>query len=175
MSIAKTKQPFVNMAVQRGPQNKTMETTVRQFEAYSKAHASMLAAAMLMISEKMIINVTVAAAPIGKGDKPATQCDSVDYPQRGTRKWVTEYQIFTYAERIAVGLTKFDYLGMDLVKGGIESKTEAVKEAKRLAIKHGVPMMVQIHKMSVDDDNVALICEPKMKKKVYLVEYISKL
>lgn len=166
MAIAKKmSQPAV-----KAPVETTVSSTVKivsvTVEAFSETHAKMLAAAMNGIHENQIIKSILKRKP-----RPATTCESADFPQEGTRKWVTEYRIYAYASRVAIGLKKFEYLGKEFVKGGYDNKTDAVKDAKAFAIKHHVPMMVEIHKVLEKDDPVTLACEPKAGKGEYEISY----
>lgn len=140
--------------------------TKMEVQAYSEEHAKRLAAALTGVD---IGHVLSAHCPPSKG-LPPKKTQNADFPQRGTRRWVTEYQIFTYAQRMQVGLNKFTYIGLEFVKGGFDEKTKAVKAMKDLSVKHRLPMMVQIHKVLEGDSNVASLAEPDMPMKTYSVE-----
>lgn len=134
--------------------------------AYSPAHARK-AAAHIAGGEDRVVETRVITKPIQRA-----AIESADFPQRGTRSWVTEYHIFAYGQRVPVGLNKFEYIDVEFVKGGIKEKTAAVKEAKRLSEKHQMPMMVQIVKVLEKDSPITFICEPKSEPGEYQVHFI---
>lgn len=154
------------------PQTQTrsinMTTTKVSVQAYSDEHAKRIAAALYGIDIGAVVSVSANGST---KVTPPKKCQNADFPQHGTRKWVTEYQIFTYAQRIQTGLNKFEYIGLEFVKGGFDEKTKAVKAMKDLALKHRLPMMVQIHKTLEGDSNVTAISEPDMALRPYMVEF----
>lgn len=149
---------------------KSVTTTTVMVQAYSPEHAKRVAAALYGVAYDAVLSANPAYPQ--KSGAP-TKCQSADFPQQGTRKWETEYQIWTYAQRIPVGLNKWSYIGLEFVKGGFESKTEAVKEMKALAMKHRLPMMVQIHKTLKKDSNVTALAEPQMPLNSFHVEFVG--
>ncbi|MNO70505.1 hypothetical protein D3C76_613910 [compost metagenome] len=154
------------------PQTQTrsvnMTTTKVTVQAYSDEHAKRIAAGLYGVDMGAIISVSANGST---KVTPPKKTQNADFPQHGTRKWVTEYQIFTYAQRLQVGLNKFEYVGLEFVKGGFDEKTKAVKAMKDLALKHRLPMMVQIHKVLEGDSNVCGISEPDMALRPYSVEF----
>lgn len=149
---------------------KSVQVTSAVVKAYSPEHAKRVAAALHGVAYEAVQSVV----PLRSKEVSApSKCQSADFPQQGARKWETEYQIYTYAQRVPIGLNKWSYIGLEFVKGGFASKTEAVKEMKALALKHRVPMMVQIHKTLKKDSNVTAIAEPQMKMQDYQVEFVD--
>lgn len=155
------------------PQKKTKPMTVSEVtvQAYSSEHAKRIVAALYGVAYDAVL----AAFPVhqGRANKTPTKCQTADFPQQGTRQWETEYQIYTYAQRVPAGLNKWSYIGLEFVKGGFKHKTDAVKEMKTLSLKHRLPMMVQIHKVLKKDSNVTALAEPQMQMNSYRVEFIG--
>lgn len=125
-----------------------MTTKVVQVQAYSKKHAQRVAAALEGVSLCRVGNPVKAKGSIREGKT----CKTDDHPVKGTRKWVTQYEIFTYGHRIALGRDKWEYIGYETVKSNIETKTEALSIAKSMAVKHQMPMGVKIVQNLVSHD-----------------------
>lgn len=143
-----------------------LNTQTVNVPAYSPAHARK-AAAHIAGGEDRVVEARMVKKPV-----PKAGVEVADFPQRGTRSWVTEYHIFAYGQRIPTGLNKFVYTDIEFVKDGFKEKTAAVKEAKRLAEKHQIPMMVQIVKVLAKDSPVTFICEPKSEPGEYQAHFL---
>lgn len=134
--------------------------------AYNEEHARLVAMTMAGIRMDQIIEVTNTKKP-----RPAVTCTTHDFPVKGTRKWKTEYHIFSYGQRIPLGLNKYLYTHMEFVEGGIETKIDAVKRAKELAVKKQLPMTVQIVQVLDSHEPTVSDVEPKTAMGSYLVTF----
>ena len=124
--------------------------------AYSEEHARRIAGTFGGFHTSKIREVTQLKAP-----RKATTCKTDDFPVKGTRKWKTVYQVHAYGQKIAIGRNRFEYINMELVRDDIEQKTEALKIAREMAVKHQLPMTVQIvQKLDTHDPTCADV-EPK--------------
>lgn len=150
---------------------KTMSTaTVEQqlnmikVKAYSREHAAKAAATIAGIDLASIETVNTNTPP-GK----AKACVTNDFPVKGTRKWITVYNIYSYGQKIAVGRDKYQYTHMELVEGGFDQKVPAVARARELAIKWNMPMTVKIEKELDGSNPFVSDIEPKTEKGTFTV------
>lgn len=146
----------------------TVSVQIREvvIKAFSEEHARRIAGALGGFSMEAIRNVRMMSAP-----RKATTCKTDDNPIKGTRKWATVYQVYAYGQKLAVGANKYEYLNKELVQDDIEQKTEAVKIAKEMAIKHQLPMTVQIAQKLVSHDPGCADIEPKTTLGQFVVSY----
>lgn len=135
-------------------------------KAYSRNHAARVFSDLSGIPMAHITAINTTK-PTGT----SKLCSNNDYPSKGTRKWVIKYEIYSYGTKIAVGRNDFMYTNMELVKEGIETKTEAVQLARDLALKEGMPMTVQIVHKLVDASHTVADLEPRMAKGEFTVSY----
>lgn len=135
-------------------------------KAYSRSHAARVFSDLSGIP---IGHITA----INTSKQPGTSklCSTNDYPSKGTRKWVIKYEIYSYGTKIAISRNEFHYTNMELVKEGIETKTEAVQLARDLALKEGMPMTVQIVHKLVDGSHTVADLEPRMAKGEFTVSH----
>lgn len=124
-------------------------------KAYSTEHARRVASSLTGFSMESITQV----APLKKPRQGKT-CTTEDFPVKGARKWVTKYNIYAYGNKVAIGRNRYEYTNMEFVKGGFDTKTEAVKIAREMAIKHQLPMTVQIAKELQDESPHVTDLEP---------------
>ena len=135
-------------------------------KAYSRNHAARVFSDLSGIPMAHITAINTTK-PTGT----SKLCSNNDYPSKGTRKWVIKYEIYSYGTKIAVGRNDFMYTNMELVRDGIETKTEAVQLARDLALKEGMPMTVQIVHKLVDASHTVADLEPRMAKGEFTVSY----
>lgn len=135
-------------------------------KAFSEDHARRTAGALGGFSTQAIRNIRQS-----KAARKATTCKTDDFPVKGTRKWKTVYQVHAYGQKLAIGRNKFEYLNMELVQDDIEQKTEAVKIAKEMAVKHQLPMTVQIVQKLDSHDAACADIEPKTTPGEYVISY----
>ncbi len=145
----------------------TFYTKMIDVSAMSKEHAKRLAVSYGIPMDTIVDVYTV------RNPRNASTCKTDDYPTRGTRKWKTVYQVHAYGAKIAMGLDKFEYLNMELVRDDIETKTEAVKIAKEMAIKHQLPMTVQVVQKSISHTPTCADIEPKTTLGTFQVKYVE--
>jgi hypothetical protein len=125
-------------------------------KAFSRDHAAKMAAALSGYDLSKVETVNCIKQP-----RNAKTCMTDDFPVKGTRKWVTVYNIYTYGTKIPVGRNKYTYTDMEFVKGGFDQKVDACKVAREMAIKHQLPMTVQIAKELENDSPHVSDIEPK--------------
>ena len=147
---------------------KTMDVCMLDVEAYSPEHARRIASIITGGAMEHVIDVTEIKKP-----RNATTCKTDDHPVKGTRKWKTVYQVYAYGAKVPIGRGKYEYINMELVEDDIEQKTEAVKIAKDMAIKHQLPMTVQIAQKLETHDTACADIEPKTTKGKYRVQVIE--
>lgn len=135
-------------------------------KAMSTSHARKIASALTQTPIEGIGRVDMVKKP-----RQAKTCQTDDYPTKGTRKWVTEYQVYSYGQRVPIGRNKYDYTHLEFVKGGFTKKGDAVKEAREQAIKQQLPMTVKIVKVLENDTNTVTDLEPKSTYGEYRVAY----
>lgn len=157
-------------AVSTSPATSTITKPVKQVlvKAFSEEHARRISGAIGGFSMDQIHNVIKTKQP-----RAATTCKTEDFPVRGTRKWKTVYQVYAYGQKLAIGRNRFEYLNMELVTDDIEQKTEAVKIAKEMAIKHQLPMTVQIAQKLGSHDAACADIEPKSTIGEFQVNYFA--
>lgn len=147
--------------------SRSVETEIIVVEAMSEQHAKRIAAGIAGIGLERIINITCTKKP-----RAASTCKTEDFPVKGTRKWKTVYQIYAYGNAIPLGRNKMEHTQMEIVADDIETKTEAIKIAKEMAIKHQLPMTIKIaQKLETHDTTCANII-PKTGLGKFSVEYI---
>lgn len=144
------------------------KTNVKQVtvQAYSKEHARRLASGMAGFSIDRIFGVEQTKAP-----RAAKTCKVDDFPSKGTRKWRMIYQVYAYGYKIAIGVDKYRYENMELVKDDIESKSEAVTVAREMAIKHQLPMTVQVAQKCDTHAPTTSDIEPRSTTGEFVVKY----
>lgn len=135
-------------------------------KGYSADHARRIASGLTGHSMALITDTKLLKNP-----RQAKTCSTDDFPVKGTRKWKTVYNIYAYGNKIPVGRNKYEYTNMEFVKGGYDTKTEAVKVAREMAIKHQLPMTVQIAKELEDDSPHVSDVEPKTTVGEYNVTF----
>ena len=145
----------------------TMTTEKIVVDAMSTEHAKRVASTLAQFPLEAIRNVKMITKP-----REAKTCQTDDYPVKKARKWQTQYSVYSYGKRIPIGKNKFLYSNLELVAEGFKLKTEAVKAARELAIKHQLPMTVKIVKVLVDEDNTVSDVTPKTALGKYEVEYV---
>lgn len=133
-----------------------IQQNIIKVKAMSQEHARKLAAALSGYPVSSVLSVACNKQP-----RPAKTCVTDDFPVKGTRKWVTVYNVYTYGTKIPVGRNRYEYTDMELVKGGFDQKTDAVKVAREMAVKHQLPMTVQIAKELENDSPHVTDVEPK--------------
>lgn len=144
------------------------KTHIFEVEAFSKEHASRVAALIAGGTSEHVIRVAELRKP-----RNATTCKTDDHPVKGTRKWKTIYQVYAYGAKVALARGKYEYINMELVMDDIDQKTEAVKIAKDMAIKHQLPMTVQIAQKLESHEPSCADIEPKTTKGKYEVEVLA--
>jgi hypothetical protein len=132
------------------------QSNVITVKAYSKEHAGKMAATLSGYDLSMVQSITMLKEP-----REAKTCSTDDFPVKGTRKWITVYNIYTYGAKIPIGRNKYEYTNMEFVKGGFDQKVDAVRIAREMAIKHQLPMTVQIAKELEKDSPHVSDVEPK--------------
>lgn len=146
----------------------TMEILSVEVEAYSQEHAKRIASLIAGGTMDTVVRVTTIKAP-----RNASTCKTDDNPVKGTRKWKTVYQVYAYGSKIAMGRDTYQYLNKELVRDDIDQKTDAVKIAREMAIKHQLPMTVQIvQKLDTHSPTCADI-EPKTGLGKFKVEVVQ--
>lgn len=146
----------------------TMEVLSVEVEAFSTEHAKRIASLIAGGTMDHVAKVTMIKQP-----RPATTCKTDDNPVKGTRKWKTVYQVYAYGSKIAMGRDSYEYLNKELVRDDIDQKTDAVKIAKEMAIKHQLPMTVQIAQKLDTHSNTCADIEPKSTLGKYKVEVVQ--
>lgn len=135
-------------------------------KAMSEAHAMFIAK---MMTQKEMHELKYDYTT--RHPRPAKTCKTDDYPVRGARKWVTEYQVYSYGQRIALGRDKYAYTDLELVAEHLPSKTDALKEARKLAVDMQMPMTIKIVKVLEDDDNTVADVSPKTTLGEFAIRY----
>ncbi len=150
--------------------NRTVKTIVLVVSAYGERHALKVGAFIGQVPDDHALSATL----VSKGAaKKAAKTVNADFPQKGARSWKTVYDIYAYAQEIAVGRGKVEYVGMELVKPGFKDRASADAEAKALALKHNVPMMVKIAKKLVSGNETVFTCEPHTEMRQYEVTVLA--
>ncbi len=144
------------------------KTYVFEVEAFSEEHAARVAALIAGGTSEHVIRVVEKRKP-----RPATTCKTDDFPVKGTRKWKTVYQVWAYGAKVPLARGKYEYINTELVADDIEQKTEAVKIAKDMAIKHQLPMTIRIAQKLESHEPVCADIEPKTTKGKYEVEVLA--
>ena len=147
---------------------KTIGTYVFEVEAFSAEHARRLAVLIAGGTSEHVLDVQEIRKP-----RPATTCKTDDNPVKGTRKWKTVYQVYAYGAKIPLGRGRYEYTNMELVQDDIDQKTDAVKIAKEMAVRHQLPMTVQIAQKLDSHEPTCADIEPKTGKGKYKVEVIA--
>lgn len=148
--------------------SQTMEVISIEVEAYSQEHAKRIASIVAGGTMDHVSKVTMIKAP-----RAATTCKTEDNPVKGTRKWKTVYQVYAYGSKIAMGRDQYEYLNKELVRDDIDQKMDAVKIAREMAIKHQLPMTVQIAQKLDTHSNTCADVEPKTTPGKYQVEVVQ--
>lgn len=148
--------------------SQTMEITVVEVEAFSQEHAKRIACLIAGGTMDHVTKVTMIKQP-----RAATTCKTDDNPVKGTRKWKTVYQVYAYGSKIAIGRDEYEYLNKELVRDDIDQKTDAVKIAREMAVKHQLPMTVQIAQKLETHSNTCADIEPKTTRGKYKVEVVQ--
>lgn len=154
--------------VKSSPNQTTVSVQLREIivKAFSEDHARRIAGALGGFPTQSIRSIRQTKVP-----RKATTCKTDDFPVKGTRKWKTVYQVHAYGQKIAIGRNKFEYLNMELVQDDIDQKTEAVKIAKDMAIKHQLPMTIQIVQKLDSHDAACADIEPKTTPGEFVISY----
>lgn len=156
--------------IQLNRRNKDMTTgTVQSIivNAMSPEHAKRVAAGLAHFPQEAVKNVQQMKAP-----RPAKTCKTDDFPQKGTRKWKVEYQIYSYGQKVPIGRGEYHYTEMEFQKDGFEMKTDAVKAARELSIVMQMPMTVKIVHVLDNGNNTVSDLEPKTALGEFRVEYM---
>lgn len=138
-----------------------------EVDAFSEEHARRIACVIAGGTMETTAKVTCIKRPL-----TAKLCKTHDFPVKGTRKWKTVYQVYAYGAKVPMGRSGFEYLNMELVEDDIDQKTDAVKVARAMAIKHQLPMTVQIAQKLVSHDSACSDIEPNATKGKYKVEVV---
>lgn len=146
----------------------TIRTLEVEVEAFSEEHARRVASLIAGGTMDHVVKVTMTKQP-----RPATTCKTDDNPVKGTRKWKTVYQVYAYGSKIAMGRDEYEYLNKELVRDDIDQKTDAVKIAKEMAIKHQLPMTIQIAQKLDTHSSTCADVEPKTGRGKYKVEVLQ--
>lgn len=144
--------------------NQSVKVIEVEVQAYSEEHARRVAAVIVGGTMDQVLK----CSKVIQGRK-ATVCKTDDHPVKGTRKWKTIYQVYAYGEKVPMGRSGYEYLNMELVEDDIEQKTEAVKIARKMALKHQLPMTVQIAQKLESHDPTCADIMPNTKKGKYNV------
>lgn len=134
----------------------TKQSQSIKVKAYSREHAAKTAASLAGVDLADIETVNTIKQP-----REAKTCTTDDYPVKGTRKWVTVYNIYSYGQKIPLGRGRCTYTHLEYVKGGFEQKVPAVAEARKLAIQYQMPMTVKIEKVLDGSTPFVSDVEPK--------------
>lgn len=145
----------------------TVQTTFVEVKAMSEDHAKRIASGLVGVSMEKVTSVMLLAKP-----RDAKTCKTDDYPTTGTRKWKTIYEVYAYGQAIPLGRNKIEHTNMELVQSDIATKTEAVKIAREMAVKHQLPMTVQIAQKLDTHDTTCADIEPKTGLGKFKVYYI---
>lgn len=138
-----------------------------EVDAYSEEHARRIATLIAGGTMDHVCNVTCIKKP-----RKATTCKTNDHPVKGTRKWETVYQVHAYGTTVPMGRAGVEYLSMEMVEDDIKQKTDAVKLAKAMAVKHQLPMTVQIAQKLTSHPTACADIEPATTKGKYLVSVV---
>jgi hypothetical protein len=93
--------------------------------------------------------------------RAATLCSTDDFPQKGTRKWVTKYYVYQYDYKTPRPDGTFRYMGMRKVSE-FDEKTPALKDAREKTLATQQRHTVRIVKVLEDADNVVTDIAPKL-------------
>jgi hypothetical protein len=136
-------------------------------KAYGVEHARRIASGLTGYPMTSIVDTVMSKKP-----RQAKTCSTDDFPVKGTRKWVTVYNVYAYGNKVPVGRNKYEYTNMEFVKGGFSTKADALAEARKMAVKHQLPMTVQIAKELEKDSPTVSDVEPKTSVGEYTVSFL---
>lgn len=137
-------------------------------KAFSKEHARRFSSGIAGFPIDRIISVDETKKP-----RAAKTCKVDDFPSKGTRKWKMVYEVYAYGYKVALGADKYHYENMELVKGNIELKGDAVQVAREMSIKHQLPMTVQVAQVLSTHEPTTSDIEPRSTMGEYVVKYFA--